>query len=40
MEVVDRIAAVPTRTQGDMEDVPVEPVLIKSVRVVKPAPVP
>jgi cyclophilin family peptidyl-prolyl cis-trans isomerase len=40
MDVVDRIAAVRTRTQGDMEDVPVEPVIIKSVRVVKPAPVP
>ena len=40
MDVVDRIAAVRTRTQGDMEDVPVDPVIIKSVRVVKPAPVP
>jgi cyclophilin family peptidyl-prolyl cis-trans isomerase len=40
MDVVDRIAAVRTRTQGDMDDVPVEPVIIKSVRVVKPAPVP
>lgn len=35
MDVVDRIAAVQTRTDGDMEDVPVEPVIIKSVRVVK-----
>ena len=40
MDVVDRIAAVPTRTEGEMEDVPVEPVIIKSVRVVKPAPLP
>jgi cyclophilin family peptidyl-prolyl cis-trans isomerase len=40
MDVVDRIAAVPTKTQGEMEDVPVEPVIIKSVRVAKPAPVP
>ena len=35
MEVVDRIAAVPTRTTADMEDVPVDPVIIKSVRLVK-----
>ncbi len=40
MDVVDRIASVPTKTEGEMEDVPVEPVVIKSVRVVKPAPVP
>jgi cyclophilin family peptidyl-prolyl cis-trans isomerase len=40
MDVVDRIASVPTKTQGEMEDVPVEPVVIKSVRVVKPAPIP
>jgi cyclophilin family peptidyl-prolyl cis-trans isomerase len=40
MDVVDRIASVPTKTQGEMEDVPVEAVVIKSVRVVKPAPVP
>ena len=40
MDVADRIAAVATRTVGEMEDVPVEPVVIKSVRVVKPAPVP
>jgi cyclophilin family peptidyl-prolyl cis-trans isomerase len=40
MDVVDRIGSVPTRTQGEMEDVPVEPVIIKSVRLVKPAPVP
>ena len=33
METVDRIAAVPTRTTADMQDVPVEPVIIKSVRV-------
>jgi cyclophilin family peptidyl-prolyl cis-trans isomerase len=35
MDVADRIAAVPTRKSGDMEDVPVEPVFIKSVRVLK-----
>ena len=40
MEVVDRIAAVPTKTVGEMEDVPVEPVIIKSIRIIKPAPVP
>ena len=40
MDVADRIAAVATRAVGEMEDVPVEPVVIKSVRVVKPAPVP
>ena len=40
MDVADRIAAVATRTVGEMEDLPVEPVVIKGVRVVKPAPVP
>jgi peptidyl-prolyl cis-trans isomerase B (cyclophilin B) len=40
MDVVDRIGSVPTRMQGEMEDVPVEPVIIKSVRLVKPAPAP
>jgi cyclophilin family peptidyl-prolyl cis-trans isomerase len=35
MDVADRIAAVPTRTSADMEDVPVDPVIIKSVRVLK-----
>ena len=40
MDVVDRIGSVPTTTQGEMEDVPAEPVIIKSVRLVKPAPVP
>jgi cyclophilin family peptidyl-prolyl cis-trans isomerase len=35
MDVVDRIAAVPTRTTADMEDVPVDPVIIKGVQVVK-----
>jgi cyclophilin family peptidyl-prolyl cis-trans isomerase len=35
MEVVDRIAAVPTKTTADMEDVPVDPVIIKNVRLVK-----
>lgn len=33
MEVVDKIGAVPTRTAGDMEDVPVTPVVITSVTV-------
>jgi cyclophilin family peptidyl-prolyl cis-trans isomerase len=33
MDVVLKIAAMPTRTVGDMEDVPVEPVIIKSVTV-------
>lgn len=32
MDVVDRIAAVPTRATADMEDVPVDPVIIKGVR--------
>ena len=35
MDVVDRIAAVPTRTSADMEDVPVDPVIITNVRVMK-----
>jgi cyclophilin family peptidyl-prolyl cis-trans isomerase len=35
MEVVDAIAAVPTTTSGGMEDVPVEPVIIVSVRVIR-----
>ena len=35
MDVADRIGAVATRTAGDMEDVPVEPVFIKGVRVLK-----
>ncbi len=35
MAVVDRIAAVPTRTTADMQDVPIEPVIIKSARVIK-----
>jgi hypothetical protein len=33
MDIVDRIVAGETRTTADMEDVPVEPVIIKSVRV-------
>jgi cyclophilin family peptidyl-prolyl cis-trans isomerase len=33
MDVVLKIAAVPTRTVGDMDDVPVEPIIIKSVTV-------
>jgi peptidyl-prolyl cis-trans isomerase A (cyclophilin A) len=35
MDVADRIVAVPTTTKDDMEDVPVEPVIIKGARVVK-----
>lgn len=35
MDVVDRIVAVPTRTTADMEDVPVDPVIIKGVQVVR-----
>jgi len=35
MDVVDRIVAVPTASKGPMDDVPVEPVVIKSVKVVK-----
>ena len=35
MDVVDRIAAVPTTSKGPMDDVPVEPVIIKGVKVVK-----
>jgi peptidyl-prolyl cis-trans isomerase A (cyclophilin A) len=33
MDVVDKIAAVPTKTAGPYENVPVTPVVIKSVRV-------
>ena len=33
MDVVDKIAAVKTHTVGDMEDVPVDPVVIKAVTV-------
>ena len=33
MEVVDRIAAVPTRSQGPQQNVPVEPVVITGVTV-------
>lgn len=35
MDVADRIVAVPTATKDDMEDVPVDPVIIKSARVAK-----
>jgi cyclophilin family peptidyl-prolyl cis-trans isomerase len=35
MDVVDRIASVPTATRDDMDDVPIEPVIIKSVRLAK-----
>jgi peptidyl-prolyl cis-trans isomerase A (cyclophilin A) len=38
MDVVDRIAAVPTHTLGPHADVPVQDVVIKSVRVVAPDP--
>jgi cyclophilin family peptidyl-prolyl cis-trans isomerase len=33
MDVVDRIAAVPTHSTDSMDDVPVQPVIIKSVQV-------
>jgi peptidyl-prolyl cis-trans isomerase A (cyclophilin A) len=33
MDIVSKIAAAPTRSVGDMDDVPVEPVVIKSVTV-------
>lgn len=35
MDVVDRIAAVPTTSKGPMDDVPVDPVIIKGVRLAK-----
>ena len=35
MDVVDRIAAVRTHAVGDMEDVPVDPVVIKSITLQK-----
>jgi cyclophilin family peptidyl-prolyl cis-trans isomerase len=35
MDVVDRIVAVPTTSKGPMDDVPVDPVVIKSVKVQK-----
>jgi cyclophilin family peptidyl-prolyl cis-trans isomerase len=35
MDVVDRIVAVPTTSKGPMDDVPIDPVVIKSVRVQK-----
>ena len=38
MDVVDRIASVPTHASGGMEDVPVEAVVIKSVREVPKSP--
>jgi cyclophilin family peptidyl-prolyl cis-trans isomerase len=40
MDVVDRIGAVETRTAGDFDGVPVEPVLIKGVRIVDPPKLP
>jgi cyclophilin family peptidyl-prolyl cis-trans isomerase len=36
MDVVDRIGKVETQTVGDFEGVPVDPVLIKAVRIVDP----
>lgn len=35
MDVVDRIVAVPTTSKGPMDDVPIDPVVIKSVKVAK-----
>jgi cyclophilin family peptidyl-prolyl cis-trans isomerase len=37
MEIVDAIAAVPTGAKGGMTDVPLDPVVIKTLRVVTPA---
>jgi cyclophilin family peptidyl-prolyl cis-trans isomerase len=37
MEVVDKIAGVATRSVGDFDGVPVEPVFIKGVRILTPA---
>jgi len=36
MDVVDRIAAVPTRSTAAMDDVPVEPVIIKGITLQRP----
>jgi cyclophilin family peptidyl-prolyl cis-trans isomerase len=38
MDVVDKIRAVPTASRGGHQDVPVEPVIIKSVRRIETAP--
>jgi cyclophilin family peptidyl-prolyl cis-trans isomerase len=38
MDVVDRIAAAPTRTAGPHDDVPVDDILIKGIKVVKATP--
>ena len=35
MDVVDRIVAVPTTSKGPMDDVPVDPVIIKGVKLLK-----
>jgi len=35
MDVVDRISAVPTHVSAGMEDVPVDPVLITAVKVLR-----
>lgn len=35
MDVVDKIAQVPTHTQGFMQNVPAKPVIIESIRLVK-----
>ena len=37
MDVVDKIAGVPTGSQGNFKDVPVDPVIIESARRVSPA---
>ena len=37
MDVVDKIAGVPTGSQGNFKDVPVDPVIIESARRVAPA---
>ncbi len=37
MDVADKIVAVPTTTKGAYNDVPIDPILIKSVKVIAPA---
>jgi peptidyl-prolyl cis-trans isomerase A (cyclophilin A) len=37
MDVADKIVAVPTTTKGQYSDVPIDPILIKSVKVIAPA---
>ncbi len=37
MDIADKIVAVPTTTKGAYSDVPIDPILIKSVKVIAPA---